>query len=1037
MATDLYTPPTNLEVPGLEAIIEYGDASKAKRDRIPGAMLINDHSHVDRVRVTQMDGLHDDPEGSETRTPNPDRHGERAGNMLYRGRTVGLTGRVEAGNIGAMRNNWRRFRGQFGTTERDLLVHHPFEVRALVNEVLNPSLAVDSSFWDAPVASVGSTASALTGGVTDGIMKVGSMTITGAPGAATLRTTGSLVGADNAPVVSEWSGEDVWITVRIKSHSSSGGTVTSLALGLAQWTYISPGSLSSVLSAYASVVTPASGTWQTLTFRVPATAIPPAATHVTPYVVAAVSAGTHTVHFYRCAAVLLDPAEPSPSAYFDGDTSGFSWTGLPSRSTSIGPTHAQNKIDDPRFEKLTPGSRLLSRWTSSSGVATYAPAPTRSSRWSGDHVDGSLYVKATKIATSSAPFGVVAKDALGNAYYSAEASRIYRFAARLNVLQNTAGGGLNLTIIFLNEAGSAISTFTSDVVTLGEGDYSVMATAPARTVAVQALVQVTGSTTAGSVLEFYLSDPCFVDITDWDPGDFFGVGDAAEEVGNYRRIPRPFLLAKVRKTSDMKAPEQQSRSRAWRDFTMSLRASDPRIYCLDRRRRSYELPLKSLVKIAMQNPSSFTLHAAPAAVPTGATYEGQNLPTGINGVRWTNFSRPPGTPGSGSGITPYGGVNLDLWTDRSGSALANLVDRPTNPIIARFYRSLEGYTYTEPRVIAGCSPVAQAVSIAYTFAVDSNAYGYASVYASPPTVRYSNDATVLLKRVNSTTWLELRWKALSNARMNAIQLPVGATQTPSGSQPWAFELWCSHNASGTLTTTRLATWDYTHGTPINVPFDPGSEKAYLDVSLVDDLVTWSLWVGAYPAPLNSTLDSPHKVESGSYAIPSGLAAVVGSAVAGQAGFSMKVDNAPNDSGAYKWPYTAANPPFVHYLRFSNAADVAPTVEVPVIGDSDTAPEIVLNGLMIDPVVSVQAPREDGSYDSFSIFLEGTVDEGDQLTIGNGKIVDRTGNNRYGMLRPGSRVPMLQPGINYATLSAIDWNESLSENMSLTWRDALR
>jgi hypothetical protein len=1009
MATDLYTPPTNLEVPGLEAIIEYGDASKAKRDRIPGAMLINDHSHVDRVRVTQMDGLHDDPEGSETRTPNPDRHGERAGNMLYRGRTVGLTGRVEAGNIGAMRNNWRRFRGQFGTTERDLLVHHPFEVRALVNEVLNPSLAVDSSFWDAPVASVGSTASALTGGVTDGIMKVGSMTITGAPGAATLRTTGSLIGSDNVPIVSEWSGEDVWITVRIKPHSSSGGTVTSLALGLAQWIYISNTSWSTTLSAYVSVVSPTAGAWQTLTFRVPATSIPAATTHVTPYVIAAVSAGTHTVHFYRCAAVLLDPTEPSPSAYFDGDTSGFGWTGLPNRSRSVGPTHAQNKIDDPRFEKLTIGSRLLSSWGALGSAATYAPAPTRSSRWSGDHVDGSLYVKATKIATSTAVFGVAAKDALGNAYYSAEANRIYRFTARLNVLQNTANT-LSLTLVFLNEAGTAISSFTSDAAVLGEDDYSVMATAPARTVAVQVLAQVTGSTTAGSVLEFYLSDPCLVDVTDWDPGNFYGVGDLAEEVGNYRRIPRPFLLSKVRKTSDMKAPEQQSRSRAWRDFTMSLRASDPRIYCLDRRRRSYEMPLKSLLKIAMQNPSSFpfTLTAI-TPVPVGATYESENLPSGVNGVRWTNVSRPPT---SGAGITPYGGVNLDLWSFRSGSALAGLIDRPANPIIARFYRSLEGYTYTEPRVIAGCSPVAQAVSIAYAFGADPYAYGYSSLYANAPAsgtaLRYSNEATVLLKRVSSTTWLELRWKALSNARMQAIGEPNGILPTPSGSQPWAFELWCSHNASGTLTTTRLATWDYTHGAPLNVPFDPSTEKAYLDVSLVDDVVEWSLWVGAYPAPFSSNLNSPHRVESGSYAIPSGLAAVVGSAVAGQAGFSMKIDNPPSDVGVYQWPYTAANPPFVHYLRYSNANELAPNVELPVIGDSDTAPEIVIDGLVTDPVVSIQAPREDGSYDSFSIFLEGTVDEGDQLIISN-----------------------VQPGINYATLSAIDWNESLSENMSMS------
>jgi hypothetical protein len=98
---------------------------------------------------------------------------------------------------------------------------------------------------------------------------------------------------------------------------------------------------------------------------------------------------------------------------------------------------------------------------------------------------------------------------------------------------------------------------------------------------------------------------------------------------------------------------------------------------------------------------------------------------------------------------------------------------------------------------------------------------------------------------------------------------------------------------------------------------------------------------------------------------------------------------------------------------------------------------VLTGLITDPVLTFQIPNGDGSLDSFSIFLEGTIDDGEQLFIGNGEIVDSANENRYGMLRPGSRVPMLQPGLNYVTLSAVDWNESLSENMSIAWRDALR
>jgi hypothetical protein len=1008
--TGLYTPASNLEVPGLEAILEYGDASTVVDDRIPRAMLINDHSRLDTVRVTQLDGLHDDPEGADSRQPNADRHGETAGNMLYRGRTVGITGRVEAGNIGAMRDNWRRFRGQFGLTERDLLVHHPREVRSLINELANPSLATDGYGWIV-TSTGGGTTPAVVGGVADGIMSVGSMTITGATGAGTLRAYGALLDTvTGIPLVSDWDGKDVWLTVRVKVQSAT-GTVTSLGIGLVQWISLTGSALSfSMSSSQASVSSPVTGTWQTITFRVPATAIAPATTHVTPFLVMNFSgAGTYSARFHRYASVLLDPEDPSPVAYFDGDTAGFGWQGKSRQSRSIGPTHAENKIADPRFEDVNTTTRALTSWASIGTATTYNTPPSSTNRWSGDHVDGALYVKATKNVTSSAAFGVVAEGADGNAYFSAVEFRIYRFSARVNTLQKPAGGSFRLAISWMNEAGSAFATHTSDVITLGEDDYSVLMTAPSGTCAAQALAQVSGLTTNGEVLEFYLSDPCFVDVTDWDPGDFYGVGDAAQEVDVYRRIPRPFLLRRVRKTSDMKAPEQQSRSRAWRDFSMSLRASDPRIYCLDERRRSYEMPLKSALKIAMQNPSSFTLLTTPAPVPVGATYEGQSIPST---VRWNNQSMKGHTLTLGP--TPFGGVNLDL----APGGANHLITRPATPVVARFYRSLEGYTYTEPRVVAGCSPVVDTTGDRPGNGVDFSAFSPAG---------YSNVATVLLKRVSSTTWLELRWSALSNGRAHLL-----SGGSAFGLEPYAFELWCSHNTSGTLASTRLATWGYTstsESSLVNVPFDTATEKAYLDVSLVSNVVSWSLWVGGYP----TKAASPHKIESGSYTIPAGLAAVVGSAVAGQAGFAMEVDNAVN---SLQWLDTGLNPPFVHFLRFSNASELAPVLGLPVIGDVDTAPELVLNGPIADPVVSLQVPSEDGSLNSYSAFFEGALGAGEKLVIGNDKIVDGSGANRYGMLQPGSVVPNLQPGVNYLSLSATDWDESLAENASISWRDAL-
>jgi hypothetical protein len=125
----LYEYGSGLAVPGVEATLEYGDASTVRFDRIPGALLINDQAPLEKVRVTQLDGLQDDPEGRATSSPNADVHGDRAGQMLYGPRTIGLTGHVQAGNVFAMRDLWSRLRSTFGTAERDLLVHPPGSVQ--------------------------------------------------------------------------------------------------------------------------------------------------------------------------------------------------------------------------------------------------------------------------------------------------------------------------------------------------------------------------------------------------------------------------------------------------------------------------------------------------------------------------------------------------------------------------------------------------------------------------------------------------------------------------------------------------------------------------------------------------------------------------------------------------------------------------------------------------------------------------------------------------------------------------------------------
>lgn len=630
----VYKPGSALEVPGSETILEYGDFDTAKNGRIPGAMAINDHSRLDKVRINQIDGLHDDPDASENRQANADRHGETAGRMLYRGRTIGLTGRVEAGNIGAMRDNWRRFRSQFGVAERDLLIHHPFERRTLTNEVLNPRLAFDTKRWAAPTSTGGGTAT-LTAAVAEGATSVGALAVASATGAGFLQTYGDALDVGTGlPVVSEWHGEDVWLSVRVKSHAVSGGVISSITLGLNQYVYHKPSSVgSTLLTALATVTSPVIGTWQTVSVRVPASSIAPATTHLAPLLrVNFSAAGSYTVRFFNYALVFLGFDQATPTVYFDGDTSGFEWNDVPGRSSSTGPSYAENKVLDPRFENYDVNTKVLTYWAAMTQVGgtapTYSPVPTRANGWSGSYVDGSLYVKATKNEVSTTAFGVVALDAAGNTYYRAGEQRIYRFSAKIKALQ-IPSAGLRLAVSWLREDGSVISTSTSAAAIVGENTLSVQATAPTRTCAARLLAQVSGSASTGNVLEFLLSDPCFVDITDWDPGNFYGVGDGAQEAGNRRRVPSSFLVRHVRKTSDMKAPEQQARNRAWRDFTMSLRAGDPRIYVAPQRRISIRLPPAAVLKFFSTTFSTAVTLATPAAVPTGFTYEGQNVPATV------------------------------------------------------------------------------------------------------------------------------------------------------------------------------------------------------------------------------------------------------------------------------------------------------------------------------------------------------------------------------------------------------------------------
>jgi hypothetical protein len=1046
----VYAPGSSLEVPGLEAILEYGDATKfdLKSGRIPNSLLINDQSQLDMVRITQLEGLHDDPETAESRQGNSDRHGERAGNMRYRGRTVGLTGRVQAGNIGAMRNLWRRLRGQFGVDERDLVIHHPFEVRAYTNEVLNPNLDVDAFGWEA-VSTAGGTVTE-TGGITDGVGLVGEMFLTGATGAGLLRAMSGVDGS--AP----WSGEDVWITARLAPLTSLGSPVSSIAIGVAQAKRLASNYGETTFPTFATVATPATDSWNLLSARVPASAIDPDTEYVTTFAVVAFSAaGNHGMLINRVACVLLDPDDPTPSAYFGGELPGFSHKGIPGRSTSFGPTHSENLIFDPLFEFIKEdtsggdiGIRFLYAWqgTATGTGATVNQAPVFSTRWRGDRVSRSLYFKATSgtsgssdITVSPLTFPSFSNTADASSSHQAVANRRYRLSFKVNLISKPSNGNLVAEISWRNQAGAEISAATSTPLIVGENYASVEATAPAGTIlAIAKLRQVT--TTTGAALELFLSDPCWIDVTDWDPGDFsggsglidfggaavdFGDSDGSEEVVRVRRIPRPFLIRRVRKTGDMKAPEQQSRSRAWRDFSMSLRASDPRIYCLDERSESIVLPTTAEIQHFSLGSNDFTTGVTPPPVPTNSTYEGHSLPASSE---WSIDVNPylgtliPQHVNSGRGFK--------LWTTDN-----SYITRPASPVLARFYRNT--YTYEKPRVILGCSPV----GISDLSLPDRGAAefpGWITGSTTNANLAAWNYVSII-KRINSTTWLELRWNSLPYYR--ALVSNPSVTNAPH-----AFELWCSHNTSGTLATTRLEYWDYLDealAPPGNVPFDPTSTPTYLKFEMASpNFVSWGLY-SSYPG---SSTPVSGFIVGGFYELPSPVNTLVGPSVAGNVGAAMKVDNPTGDSSSidsewetrYAWERLAGNTPFIHHFEAVKSEWTGTGQILSVIGDADDTPPIFeLTGMLVDPTIYFYYT---GAAPSAPIFLKGTIAAGEKLTIDmtdGGSIKSSFGTNRYDMLQPGSDLPMLRTGERaFVSFVASDWDETLREHLKIRWRDAL-
>lgn len=96
---------------GVQAFIEYN------------GYILNDRYQSDRIRVTKITGL-DDADLSDSREVIPGDHGEFAYDALYRGRTLMISGRIEAGSLNSLTRLERDLKAAFGN-----LVEAPMKFR--------------------------------------------------------------------------------------------------------------------------------------------------------------------------------------------------------------------------------------------------------------------------------------------------------------------------------------------------------------------------------------------------------------------------------------------------------------------------------------------------------------------------------------------------------------------------------------------------------------------------------------------------------------------------------------------------------------------------------------------------------------------------------------------------------------------------------------------------------------------------------------------------------------------------------------------
>jgi hypothetical protein len=628
----LYQYGSGLEVPGIEAVFEYGDASRFAHGGIPGALRLNDRSMPDQIRVTELSGLHDDPDISDSRTDRAGHWGERAGLLVPRGKTLGLTGHVRAGNVPRMRDLWRHMRSQFGRAEQDFVIHPPNETTHYMNEVWSDHL----DNWSAGVS--GGTISSFTT-FTDIFMNGLSETAT-MTGAGALQILGATVldahGNPGGGLMAPWAGEDVWMTAIVRPHAAA-ATVTSISLAVMSL-YYDPLHLDQTVVA----VTPMTGTGT----------------------IASPGTGAYYLLYGRMSPQhhALPADQLRAACRRDEHARDDRHLHPAHRPPGVGAARLERRLTgrvlrrhDPRLRVggrarqiggswllREPGARHPRRDHEAAGATLPPPG-----LWPTSPVLRPIPGPAT--ARRRAPGRCATPTPRRERWPSAllwrwpipicSSSRAAAATARMcGCASSRATPPARCGVTWLNQSNSVLATTVIDIfpaVASGgvaqELELDGVTVAPALAYrAYMTLSPNSPTATSGARLSLLVTESRFVDVSDYDPGSDVEI-DAAQPpelgIGTYtpsisagrlelkpngarRRIPRPFLLRHVRALWDGKAPESQRNLLARRDFTMSLRAADPRIYAIDERHALLQMPGSPTFVIVNMSDYGITLNSA-------------------------------------------------------------------------------------------------------------------------------------------------------------------------------------------------------------------------------------------------------------------------------------------------------------------------------------------------------------------------------------------------------------------------------------------